>query len=482
MRCAIALSLLAAGCTSLYGGDPPVGCDEEDADGDGFLAEACVGVGTEMADCDDSDPEVFPGAPERCNAFDDDCDDRYDEDLATAAYAPDCDADGVGAADGPLVEVCDPALLGAPACADADRTWVEGAGDCDDGDPARQTSCGECGSIDLLFAIDSDASMAPAQALLAAQLPRVLTAIATGDSDLDGTPDTEPVADLHVGVVTADMGSRGFDYPSCRAADVGDDGLLVTSSAASDPSCERGFPTFLAWDPASDLDALAADAVCIADVGQAGCLFEQPLEAALKALTPSSSLLRFHPGELGHGDFENAGFLRSGSVLAVTVLTDEDDCSVENPELYDPGSTFFDNFPNVRCALYPEFLHPVHRYVSGLRALREASDLVFAFAAGVPPDLVRASPELADYDTIAADMRMLPAVQRVDPTRLEPACSSADGAIEAAPPIRMVEAGRQLTERGVRTAMGSVCDGSLDAMAEALVTHVLAARAARCGG
>ncbi len=44
-------------------------CDglvDEDDDGDGYAA--CAG------DCDNGDPRVFPGAPERCNAADDDCD------------------------------------------------------------------------------------------------------------------------------------------------------------------------------------------------------------------------------------------------------------------------------------------------------------------------------------------------------------------------------------------------------------------------
>ena len=54
---------------------------EADVDGDGIAA--CEG------DCDDADPEAFPGAPEQCNGRDDDCDGVIDEDA-------DVDGDGDG--------------------------------------------------------------------------------------------------------------------------------------------------------------------------------------------------------------------------------------------------------------------------------------------------------------------------------------------------------------------------------------------------
>jgi len=47
-----------------------------DADGDGFC--------TETGDCDDNDPDIYPGAPERCNGLDDDCDGDIDEDFWAA--------------------------------------------------------------------------------------------------------------------------------------------------------------------------------------------------------------------------------------------------------------------------------------------------------------------------------------------------------------------------------------------------------------
>ncbi len=58
-------------------GSSDVGCEERDADDDGI--NACD-------DCDDTDAGVFPGAPERCNGVDDDCDgDLHEDELETDA-------------------------------------------------------------------------------------------------------------------------------------------------------------------------------------------------------------------------------------------------------------------------------------------------------------------------------------------------------------------------------------------------------------
>jgi hypothetical protein len=88
-----------------------------DADGDGF-----VWVGAGGDDCDDTNPASHPGAQERCDALDNDCDGEVDEGVLLLAY-PDRDGDGFGAEEG-LREVCYPL---------PDHSEI--AGDCDDTDP-----------------------------------------------------------------------------------------------------------------------------------------------------------------------------------------------------------------------------------------------------------------------------------------------------------------------------------------------------------
>ena len=70
----------------------------DDADGDGVAA---------ADDCDDTDAEVYPDAPERCNDADDDCDDEIDEGLAVTFY-PDADGDTYGDMNAPVEDCSQP--------------------------------------------------------------------------------------------------------------------------------------------------------------------------------------------------------------------------------------------------------------------------------------------------------------------------------------------------------------------------------------
>ncbi len=117
-----------------------------DLDGDGLAPSVCVGrryrdYPGDPRDCNDTDPRTRPGADERCNGIDDDCDGNVDEGILFAGYA-DRDNDGSGDVSKP-VEDCSP-LLGvaerADDCNDADPEMAPGKAEACDG---KDNDCDE---------------------------------------------------------------------------------------------------------------------------------------------------------------------------------------------------------------------------------------------------------------------------------------------------------------------------------------------------
>lgn len=110
-----------------------------DQDGDGYGGENpidCTRGVAEGGDCDDLDASVHPGAAERCDERDEDCDGAVDDDPVDGLpFYPDLDGDGYGS-DG-LVAACrtgDGLALYGGDCDDADDSIFPGATEgCDDG-------------------------------------------------------------------------------------------------------------------------------------------------------------------------------------------------------------------------------------------------------------------------------------------------------------------------------------------------------------
>lgn len=324
--------------------------------------------------------------------------------------------------------------------------------------------------LDLLFVIDNSGSMGEEQESMAALLPFFAETLLRGDFDRDGVPDFEPIVDVHIGVVSTDMGVAGHEgIPTCSAnAGSGDDGILRTAPGPGREGCEASYPGILAFRPdehsadlAEAIDAYGADLGCMVQLGVSGCGHEQPLEAALKALTPSSNTaITFMNGSLGHGDAENAGFLRSDSVLAIVVVTDEEDCSVADGfgELFDPLSTTYTGDPNLRCFEYPETRWPVERYIDGFRALRPGASnrLVFAAITGVPVETV-SDPSAIDYQAVLDHPDMVEQVRtdgEMAGHQLRPACTAPAGRGEAMPARRLVQVAQALSAHAV---VQSIC-------------------------
>lgn len=206
--------------------------------------------------------------------------------------------------------------------------------------------------IDLLFVIDNSGTMGEEQINLARNFPLLIEQL-ENLTDSEGMP-VNP--DVQIMVTTTDFGNplctpfepEGYDpaagspiNTSCtsRLDDFTD--LLGTTSVPE--ACENLCPTpvepegdYIAFSPAGDnipdsvmpvdidgdgdMDSPVAQALsCIGPQGINGCGYESPLENMLQALNPGSEW--------------NSGptpFLRDNALLAIAVITDEADCSVED--------------------------------------------------------------------------------------------------------------------------------------------------------
>lgn len=180
--------------------------------------------------------------------------------------------------------------------------------------------------------------------------------------------------------------------------------------------------------------------------------------ATLKALLPADTPFPFVTGT-AHGDGANAGFVRDDAILAVIIVSDEDDCSIKDREFFDPESIAYPweglAAGNLRCFAYPDARVEIDAIVSALRTVKpNPDDLLLAAITGVPPDLV-ADPETTDYEALLADSRMQEVVNPDRPRgALFPACDL-EGTGFALPARRTVEAVAAFGDNGV---VQSICD------------------------
>jgi hypothetical protein len=176
--------------------------------------------------------------------------------------------------------------------------------------------------VDLLFMIDNSSSMDTGQANLRANLPSFMNV-------LKGLPGGLP--DLHVAVVSSDMGAGdGSSIMGCSFN--GDNGVFRSqpTGGCTTTGLNAG-ATFLTdtggASPQTNFGTQDITSVfqCIAALGATGCGFEHQLASIARALGADGAA----------PPTQNAGFLRPNAILAIVLLTNEDDCSAP------PGSTLF---------------------------------------------------------------------------------------------------------------------------------------------
>ena len=104
-----------------------------DVDLDGHLSRTCLGD-----DCDDTNPGVHPGAIERCNALDDDCDMLIDEAPDADTFCASANASGRCSAGACTAGICTAGF------ADCNGTWPDG---CEADLASDRLHCGTCSGI-----------------------------------------------------------------------------------------------------------------------------------------------------------------------------------------------------------------------------------------------------------------------------------------------------------------------------------------------
>ncbi len=215
---------------------------------------------------------------------------------------------------------------------------------CSDPDPgsARQTVAELPATpnrdLDLLFVIDDSAGMIEAQQNLRNGLPSFL-------ERLEAAPGGLP--NLHLGVVTTDMGTKASGSPTPGAAigQLGQGGCAATGRGGELQTSMATLTDRFLIDVEQAGGGRARNyAGTLAEVlgqmtaaGAGGCGFEQPLAAMRAALDN-------HPS--------NAGFLRPEAMLGVIFLVDEDDCSAKSTTLFGPESPALGALDSFRCTRF----------------------------------------------------------------------------------------------------------------------------------
>jgi len=191
--------------------------------------------------------------------------------------------------------------------------------------------------VDMLFMIDNSNSMDGEQKLLASQFPKLIEGLRSSKLGPSGCTTNCRIPNVHIGVITSDLGAGNYNLPSCETAG-GDGGKLIYQPKVK-TGCATPKDKYISYtDGTSNVtDTSTTDEVtkvknafsCIAEVGTGGCGFEHQLESAKKALDEN-----VNPGFLRNDPKNN-----KDALLVVVLITDEDDCSAQNTKLFDPAQT-----------------------------------------------------------------------------------------------------------------------------------------------
>ena len=234
--------------------------------------------------------------------------------------------------------------------------------------------------IDLLFMIDNSISMADKQEILTLAVPELVNRLvdpicvteneagydeSCGDPSSDdgcscGQPEFNAVNDIHIGIVTSSLGGHGGVV--CTEAHgeqywnptQNDAGHLITRGGDGSTVATWNGVGFLSWDPENSArnpdvqipgvqvkdELVASFRNLVTGAGEQGCGYEASLEAWYRFLIDPEPPLGVEVDggvavPVGIDDAllaQRAQFLRPDSLVAIIMLSDENDCSARDNE------------------------------------------------------------------------------------------------------------------------------------------------------
>ena len=284
---------------------------------------------------------------------------------------------------------------------------------------ADEITTGAFDGVDLLVEVDNSGSMSEEQAILATGF---FTLINSLQFQLPGWP-YAAVENMRVAIITQDMGvSYGEDqsipdsgdtpaslqaylnkgdngkfqtdmHPSVEVqsdvikcdetaaqcpsgwacGNIDDTGVGVCQSATTTVTCPTSSPSYVESTKDAPDTTLNLKAACLAQQGTAGCGFEQQLQGAAVAL---------------HREDQQT-FMKQTHLLAVLLVTDEEDCSMEDaPGLFATDECQDATKLNIACNVDEDnesyLFTPEYFYQSYTEAKGNSGAVIFAAIAGVP--------------------------------------------------------------------------------------------------
>jgi hypothetical protein len=227
----------------------------------------------------------------------------------------------------------DQIFLEAPASVDEDAgpSLADAAPSVGDGGPVRTDGAPAAATaLDLLFMIDNSPSMSAEQQNLIKNFPVMI-------NELKKLPGGLP--DLHVAVVTSDLGAGSIPLTNGGCPRIGGDRGIYQARPACGVNAGANFLVSAANGTVNNFQGdLSTVFSCIANLGDRGCGYEHQLQATRVALYEAVTP-------------ENKGFLRDNALLAIVLITDEDDCSADvSTSLFVDDASFPGTAASFRCA------------------------------------------------------------------------------------------------------------------------------------